>query len=233
MSSIQENLKRVQQRIRSAAEACGRTGDSVQLLAVSKTRTAAEITEALKAGQLLFGESYLQEALEKIAELKDSSAQWHFIGRIQSNKTRAIAENFDWVHSIDKAKQAQRLNDQRPENLPPLNVCLQVKVDNEASKGGLSTEEVAELIPRFQNFPRLRLRGLMTLPAPADTLQEQRRPFHELRLLRDRLATEKTPMETLSIGMSADIEAAIAEGATIVRVGTAIFGPRNPVTSRN
>ncbi|MES9935303.1 MAG: YggS family pyridoxal phosphate-dependent enzyme [Sedimenticola sp.] len=229
MSSIQQNLKQVKRRISDAAGAYGRKDGTVELLAVSKTRSAAEIAEALEAGQTLFGESYLQEALDKIAELKDSNAQWHFIGRIQSNKTRAIAENFDWVHSIDKAKQARRLNDQRPEQLPPLNVCLQVMVDEEETKGGLTAEETEALIAEFAGLPRLRLRGLMTLPAPADTLEAQRRPFRQLRELRDRLASDRFPLETLSMGMSGDIEAAIAEGATIVRVGTAIFGPRNPV----
>ncbi|MET0104202.1 MAG: YggS family pyridoxal phosphate-dependent enzyme [Sedimenticola sp.] len=229
MSSIQQNLKQVKRRISDAAGAYGRKDGTVELLAVSKTRSAGEIAEALEAGQTLFGESYLQEALDKIAELKDSNAQWHFIGRIQSNKTRAIAENFDWVHSIDKAKQARRLNDQRPEHLPPLNVCLQVMVDEEETKGGLTVEETEALITEFADLPRLRLRGLMTLPAPADTLEAQRRPFRQLRELRDRLASDRFPLETLSMGMSGDIEAAIAEGATIVRVGTAIFGPRNPV----
>ncbi|OOZ36795.1 YggS family pyridoxal phosphate-dependent enzyme [Solemya velesiana gill symbiont] len=233
MSSIPEHLKQVNQRIREAAEAWGRDCDDIQLLAVSKTRTADEIAEALKAGQHLFGESYLQEALEKITALRGANAQWHYIGRVQSNKTRAIAENFDWVHSVDKAKQARRLNEQRPQNMPPLNVCLQIKVDEEESKGGLTAKEAEALIEEFSGFTRLRLRGLMTLPAPAEDFEGQRRPFCELRRLRDRLATDEIPLETLSMGMSADIEAAIAEGATIVRAGTAIFGPRNPVISRN
>jgi pyridoxal phosphate enzyme (YggS family) len=196
------------------------------LLAVSKTRPAEDILEALACGHRHFGESYLQEALDKIGELRESGAVWHFIGRIQSNKTRPIAENFDWVHSIDKEKVARRLNDQRPDHLPPLNVCLQVMIDQEESKAGLTPQETRELVARFDEFPRLRLRGLMTIPAPAES-EAMRLPFQRLRELRDRMATADRPLETLSMGMSDDLEAAIMEGATIVRIGTAIFGPRN------
>ncbi len=196
------------------------------LLAVSKTRPAEDILEALACGHRHFGESYLQEALDKIGELRESGAVWHFIGRIQSNKTRPIAENFDWVHSIDKEKVARRLNDQRPDHLPPLNVCLQVMIDQEESKAGLTPQETRELVARFDEFPRLRLRGLMTIPAPAES-EAMRLPFQRLRELRDGMATADRPLETLSMGMSDDLEAAIMEGATIVRIGTAIFGPRN------
>ena len=230
MNDIPKNLEGVRDRIRSAANRYGRNFGDIQLLAVSKTRPASDIRAALEAGQFLFGESYLQEALEKIRQLGDCGAQWHFIGKVQSNKTRDIAENFDWVHSIDKAKQARRLNEQRPAELPPLNVCLQIKVDPEESKGGLLPDEARSLIAEIADLPRLKIRGLMTLPAPAEGLQQQRRPFRMLRQLRDELATSQIPLHTLSMGMSDDLEAAIAEGSTIVRVGTAIFGPRNPLS---
>jgi len=225
-------LKTVRQRIADAEQAHGRREGSVQLLAVSKTRPAADIIQAFNAGQAAFGENYLQDALDKIRQLSEHGAQWHFIGRIQSNKTRPIAENFDWVHSVDQLKQLKRLNDQRPTDLPPLNVCLQINIDREPSKGGLSPEAAAELVEHANAFPRLRICGLMTLPEPVPGLESQRRPFRELRLLRDRLATPETPLKTLSMGMSGDLEAAIAEGSTIVRVGTAIFGPRPQVARR-
>lgn len=182
---------------------------------------------ALACGQRCFGESYLQEAANKINQLRDEQIEWHYIGRVQSNKTRQIAEEFDWVHSIDKLKHAQRLNDQRPKSLPPLNICLQINIDNEVSKGGVKPDEAEQVIKQISQLPRLQLRGLMTLPAPADTVDEQRMPFRRLRELRDQLATDDLPLDTLSIGMSNDMQAAIAEGSTIIRVGTAIFGPRN------
>jgi pyridoxal phosphate enzyme (YggS family) len=226
-TTIQTRLNSVRQRIDDATARYGRDPDSVQLLAVSKTRNAEEIRLAVAAGQQRFGESYLQEALEKIGQLEDQQIEWHFIGRIQSNKTRPIAENFHWVHSIDKLKYAQRMNDQRPDNLPPLNICLQVNVDQEESKGGIALEQTAEMIAEIRQLPRIRLRGLMAIPAPATDLEQQRHPFRLLRELRDRLATPDLPLETLSMGMSGDLEAAIAEGSTMVRVGTAVFGPRN------
>jgi pyridoxal phosphate enzyme (YggS family) len=225
---IQSRLDNVNRRIIEAMEHYRRVPGSVQLLAVSKTRTPEEIRLAVAAGQFYFGESYLQEALEKIEALRNINAIWHFIGRIQSNKTRPIAENFDWVHSIGSLKHAQRLNEQRPDNRPPLNICLQINIDREPSKSGIMPEEAAALVSELSALPRLRLRGLMTLPAPADDLEAQRHPFRLLRELRDGIATPGSPLETLSMGMSNDLEAAIAEGATIVRVGTAIFGPRNP-----
>lgn len=224
---IQSRLDKVRRRITEAMERYHRTPESVRLLAVSKTRTPEDIRQAVAAGQFHFGESYLQEGLEKIETLRDIDAVWHFIGRIQSNKTRPIAEKFDWVHSIGSLKHARRLNEQRPDNLPPLNICLQVNIDQEPSKSGIMPEEAAALVSEVSTLPRLRLRGLMTLPAPADDLEAQRHPFRLLRELRDRIATPELPLETLSMGMSNDLEAAIAEGATIVRVGTAIFGPRN------
>lgn len=225
-------LEKVRRRIADAERAHERREGSVQLLAVSKTRPASDILDALRAGQTAFGENYLQDALDKIRQLSGHGAQWHFIGRVQSNKTRPIAENFDWVHSVDRLKQLRRLNDQRPADLPPLNVCLQINIDQEQSKGGLSPEAAAEFIAQAQGFPRLRICGLMTLPEPVAGFESQRRPFRELRLLRDRLATPETPLKTLSMGMSADLEAAIAEGSTMVRVGTAIFGPRPQVAHR-
>ena len=226
MPSIIARLESVQQQIQAAAEKYRRTADSVQLLAVSKTRPAEDILQALAAGQQRFGESYIQEALDKITQLREQPIEWHYIGRIQGNKTRSIAENFDWVHSIENSKQLRRLNEQRPGHLPRLNICLQVKIDDEESKGGLGPEQAAVLVAEVDDYPRLHLRGLMTLPAPAGTLQAQRLPFRKLRELRDRLATPDLPLETLSMGMSNDLEAAIAEGASIVRIGSAIFGPR-------
>ncbi len=183
---------------------------------------------AYNCGQARFGESYLQEAITKIDQLKEKAAiEWHFIGRIQSNKTRLIAENFDWVHSVYKLKHAQRLSEQRPDSMPPLNICLQINIDDEESKGGISPEDADGLIQQISLLPGLQLRGLMTLPAPAYGIDAQRMPFRLLRELRDSLATPALPLDTLSMGMSDDMEAAIAEGSTIVRVGTAIFGPRN------
>ncbi len=224
--ALQTNLNLVRRQIDELARRYGRSPEAIALLAVSKTRSAEEILEALAAGQQQFGESYLQEALAKVEKLRTHDIEWHFIGRVQSNKTKPIAENFAWVHSVDSARQARRLNDQRPTSLPPLNICLQVKIDPEERKGGLLPEEAEAVIEEVRALPRLRLRGLMTLPAPADSLEQQRLPFHRLRELRDRLARPGLPLETLSMGMSDDLEAAIAEGATIVRVGTAIFGSR-------
>ena len=225
-NSLAERLDRVQRRIRQAEADYGRTAGEVKLLAVSKTRPASEIRAAAALGQLRFGESYLQEALGKLQELHEPMLEWHFIGRIQSNKTKAIAEHFDWVHSVASLKQAQRLNDHRPAALPPLNICIQVNSSGETSKGGHETDELALLLEDYASLPNLRVQGLMTIPAPLEGLDAQRRPFRLLRTLRDRLSSDRLPLETLSMGMSGDLEAAIAEGATIVRIGTAIFGPR-------
>lgn len=227
MHEIVVRLEQVRERIRQAEREFGRPADSVRLLAVSKTRAADEIRVCAAAGQVAFGENYLQEALEKIEELRDLALEWHFIGRLQGNKTRPVAENFAWVHGIERLKHAERLSQQRPDRLPPLQVCLQVKIDPEDSKGGLDPTETAELISAVGELPRLQLRGLMTLPAPSAAGERQRRPFRLLRELRDRLASPELPLDTLSMGMSGDLEAAIAEGATLVRVGTALFGPRN------
>jgi pyridoxal phosphate enzyme (YggS family) len=224
MSTIAENIAKVRERIREAAQALQRDPAAVGLLAVSKTKPAQAIREAHAAGQIDFGENYLQEALSKQAELTDLPLIWHFIGPIQSNKTRQIAEHFDWVHSVDRLKIAQRLSEQRPEHLPPLNICLQVNVSGEASKSGCTPEELPALAQAVTQLPRLRLRGLMTIPEPSDDPQAQREPLARLRRLRDALPGN---LDTLSMGMSQDLEAAIAEGATWVRIGTALFGARD------
>jgi len=196
----------------------------VGLLAVSKTQPAAAIREAFAAGLRDFGENYLQEALDKQAALADLALTWHFIGPIQSNKTKPIAEHFAWVHSVDRLKIAQRLSDQRPAGLPPLNVCLQVNVSGEASKSGCAPEDLQPLAQAVAGLPRLHLRGLMCIPAPSDDPAEQHAAFARLRALRDALGLG---LDTLSMGMSQDLEAAIAEGATWVRIGTALFGARD------
>ncbi len=224
MSTIEKNIAKVAARIREAAQAVHRDAATVGLLAVSKTQPAAAIREAFAAGLRDFGENYLQEALDKQVELDDLPLIWHFIGPIQSNKTKAIAEHFDWVHSVDRLKIAQRLSDQRPATLPPLNVCLQVNVSGEASKSGCAPQELGPLAEAVAAMPQLRLRGLMCIPAPTEDPAEQRAAFARLRLLRDELALD---LDTLSMGMSQDLEAAIAEGATWVRIGTALFGARD------
>lgn len=223
MSTIANNIAKVAARIREAAQAAARDPDGVHLLAVSKTQPAEAIRLASTAGVRDFGENYLQEALEKQAQLTDLPLTWHFIGPIQSNKTKPIAEHFDWVHSVDRLKIAQRLSDQRPDDLPALNVCLQVNVSGEASKSGCEPQDVPALARAIAALPRLRLRGLMTIPEPTDDPAEQRAAFARLSRLQDELDIE---LDTLSMGMSQDLEAAIAEGATWVRVGTALFGAR-------
>jgi pyridoxal phosphate enzyme (YggS family) len=220
----------VRARIRAAEARFGREPNSVALLAVSKKQETAKIRAAVKAGQRSFGESYPQEAAKKMDELQDLDAEWHFIGRIQSNKTRLIAGRFHWVHSLCNLKHARRLSEQRPRTLPPLAACVQVNLDREPSKAGLTPAEVAGFIGECAQLPGLALVGLMALPAPTEGEDAQRRPFRELRLLRDRVASPSLPLPALSMGMSADLEPAIAEGATVVRVGTAVFGPRAPRT---
>jgi len=224
MSTIEKNIAKVAARIREAAQAVDRDPATVGLLAVSKTQPAAAIREAAAAGIRDFGENYLQEALDKQAELSDLPLAWHFIGPIQSNKTKSIAEHFDWVHSVDRLKIAQRLSDQRPAALPPLNICLQVNVSGEASKSGCAPEELPKLAQAVAAMPHLCLRGLMCIPAPSEDPAEQRAAFARLRALRDELPLT---LDTLSMGMSQDLEAAIAEGATWVRIGTALFGARD------
>lgn len=223
MSTIATNIAKVGVRIREAAQAVRRDPDDVRLLAVSKTQPADAIREANDAGQRDFGENYLQEALDKQAHLGDRDLVWHFIGPIQSNKTKPIAAHFDWVHSVDRLKIAQRLSDQRPEHLAPLNICLQVNVSGEASKSGCEPEDVRDLAQAIAALPRLRLRGLMTIPEPTDDPVEQRAAFARLRQLKSELDLS---LDTLSMGMSQDLEAAITEGATWVRIGTALFGAR-------
>ena len=227
MTAIASNLQAVNQGIAKILGTAHRQVNEVTLLAVSKAFSAAVIRETYQAGQTVFGESYVQEALEKINQLRDLPLQWHFIGPIQTNKTRAIAENFSWVHSVDRLKIAERLSAQRPENLPPLQVCIQVNVSGEDSKSGVMPPQLAELAQRVSRLPRLSLRGLMTIPAPTNDLADQRIPFSKLREMMQELNMQGFSLDTLSMGMSHDMEAALLEGATIVRIGTAIFGVRN------
>lgn len=224
MSTIAENISTLAERIRSEAQAVQRDPASVGLLAVSKTKPASDLREAFDAGLRDFGENYLQEALGKQAELSDLPLIWHFIGPIQSNKTRAIAENFAWVHSVDRLKIAQRLSEQRPPALPPLNICIQVNVSGEASKSGCSPEDLPALAQAICALPNLKLRGLMAIPEPTDDRDEQNASFAAVSTLQAQLGL---PLDTLSMGMSHDLEAAIAQGATWVRIGTALFGARN------
>jgi PLP dependent protein len=224
MSTIAENIAKVGARIREAAQASGRVYASVGLLAVSKTKPATAIRQAHAAGVRDFGENYLQEALEKQLELSDLPLIWHFIGPIQSNKTRPIAEHFAWVHSVDRLKVAERLSAQRPAHLPALNVCLQVNVSGEASKSGCAPEQLPALAHAVTQLPNLKLRGLMTIPEPTEDPVEQRAAFARLKELQTSLNLN---LDTLSMGMSHDLEAAIAEGATWVRIGTALFGARD------
>ncbi|MFD2640638.1 YggS family pyridoxal phosphate-dependent enzyme [Pseudomonas japonica] len=224
MSTIADNLSTLAGRIHSAAAASGRDPASIHLLAVSKTKPATAVREAFAAGVRDVGENYLQEALDKQAQLSDLPLTWHFIGPIQSNKTRAIAEHFDWVHSVDRLKIAQRLSEQRPDHLPPLNLCLQVNVSGEDSKSGCTAEELPALAQAISALPKLRLRGLMAIPEPTDDRAAQDAAFARVRELQDNLGLG---LDTLSMGMSHDLESAIAQGATWVRIGTALFGARD------
>jgi len=229
MTDIARHLEAVRQRIAAAAASAARDPRSIELLAVSKTFPADAVRAARAAGQRAFGENYAQEAITKIDALADLRAQleWHFIGPLQSNKTRAVAERFDWVHSVDRLKIAQRLSGQRPDTLPPLNVCLQINVSGEASKSGVAPDEAAEVARAIAALPRIALRGLMSIPEPAGDLAAQRAPHRRLFELFEQLRAGGLALDTLSMGMSADLEAAVLEGATIVRVGTAIFGARD------
>ena len=231
MSPISGNLQAMKERIAAASRAVSRDPQTVTLLAVSKTFGADAVIEAAQAGQRAFGENYLQEALDKIAAVRtvrpDLLLEWHFIGPIQSNKTRPIAGHFDWVHSVDREKIAQRLSEQRPLHLPPLNVCLQVNISGEESKSGATPAQVMELAPKIDALPRLKLRGLVAIQEPAEDAEKQRAPLRQLRQLFDSLRAQGLALDTLSMGVSADMEAAIAEGATIVRIGTAVFGKRD------
>lgn len=221
-----EGLYQVRERIHAAERRYGRESGSVTLLAVSKQQPIEAIRAVAAAGQHRFGENYLQDALPKIEALSDEELEWHFIGPLQSNKTRPVAEQFAWVHSVDRLKIARRLSEQRPDTLPPLNVCLQVNVSGESSKSGVEPEQLPELAAAVAELPRLRLRGLMAIPAPGEDFAEQRRACARLRDCQERLIAAGLALDTLSIGMSDDLEAAIAEGSTLVRIGTAIFGPR-------
>ena len=224
MNLITQNLAQVRQRLREAERLAGRPEGSARLVAVGKTWPAAALAEAYRLGLRDFGENYLQEALAKQDELKELAIVWHFIGPIQSNKTRLLAERFHWVHGVDRLKIAQRLSEQRPVDLPPLNLCIQVNVSNEPSKAGVGLASLGELAESIVGLPRIKLRGLMAIPAPSDNSDQQRDAFRTLRDALEGLGL--AGLDTLSMGMSDDLEAAVLEGATLVRVGTAIFGER-------
>lgn len=228
MSTIAENIANVRERIARSAVTADRDPAEITLIAVSKTRPASAIRDAWAAGLRDFGENYLQEALDKIETLAELPLTWHFIGPIQSNKTRPIAEHFDWVHGVDRLKIAQRLSEQRPAEMGPLNICLQVNISREESKSGVMPEDVAELAAAVSALPRLKLRGLMAIPAPADDSEGRRRPLRELHEL---LQSLPLPLDTLSMGMSDDLGEAVQEGATMVRVGTALFGEREKTSA--
>ncbi len=231
MSTIAVKLQAVDASIVAAANACGRDPQSVRLLAVSKTFGADAVLEAIAAGQLAFGENYLQEAIDKIAQVAQAlpgrAIEWHFIGPIQSNKTRPIATHFAWAHTVDRFKIAQRLSEQRPAELGPINICLQVNISGEASKSGATPAELPELAHQVAKLPNVHLRGLMAIPEPESDPQRQRAAFARVRALFEQLRADGLALDTLSMGMSADMAAAIAEGATIVRIGSAIFGARH------
>jgi PLP dependent protein len=226
MGAITAALQACRKRIDSACHAAGRTRNCAHLMAVSKTFPITAIREAYAAGQRVFGESYLQEALPKLEQLADLAIEWHFIGPMQSNKTRQIATHFDWVHSVAREKIAQRLSEQRPSGLPPLQVCLQVNVSGEASKSGVEPDAALALARVVAGLPNLQLRGFMAIPEPGLSLPAQRSRFRQVAALLDAAKAAGLPLDTLSMGMSDDLEAAIMEGATMVRVGTAIFGAR-------
>ena len=228
MTTIEGNLQHVRARIATACAAAGRNVEDVTLLAVSKTWGADAVRAAWEAGQTAFGENYVQEAVAKIAALRDLPVQWHCIGPLQSNKTRVVAEHFDWVHTVDRLKIAERLSEQRPEALAPLNVCIQVNIDGGPSKSGVAPAEAPALAQAVAQLPRLRLRGLMTIPDITSDLIAARAIHSRVRALFDQLNHEGLALDTLSMGMSADLEPAIAAGATMVRVGSAIFGARPP-----
>jgi PLP dependent protein len=230
MATIPDKIHQVRQQMAAACAAANRPSEGVTLLCVSKTQPAEAVRAAHAAGERCFGENYVQEGLDKIATLADLRAglEWHLIGPLQSNKTRPVAEAFDWVHSVDRLKIAQRLSEQRPARLPPLQLCLQVNISGEASKSGLAPAEVPAVAAAVAALPRVRLRGLMAIPAPAEGEAAQRAPLQALRELLEALNRDQPglALDTLSMGMSADLAPAIAEGATIVRIGTAIFGAR-------
>lgn len=225
MTTISNRLQDILTTIQSA-QACSPFAQTVKLVAVSKAQPASAIREAYQAGQTIFGENYLQEALDKQAQLTDLNIEWHFIGPIQSNKTQAISQHFTWVHSVDRLKIAQRLNEARPADLPPLQVCIQVNVSNEDTKSGVLPEDLAALAAEIQKLPKLKLRGLMAIPAPTQNTKEQIAQFKQVRQCYDALLEKGVALDTLSIGMSDDYAIAIAQGATFVRIGSALFGAR-------
>ena len=227
MIRVTENLNQVRERLQNAARVAGREPSDIKLLAVSKRHSVASIEAVAEAGQRDFGENFVAEGLGKIEALAARKLCWHFIGAIQSNKTRDIAAHYDWVHTVDRLKIARRLSEQRPEDRPPLELCLQVNVDDEPQKAGVRPAEVAELAEQVARLPGLRLRGLMCLPRVRSDPEAQREPFAALRRLLEALQAQHAALDTLSMGMTGDLEAAVLEGATIVRVGTAIFGPRD------
>lgn len=226
MKNIAKSLEMTMLRIRQAEQKYGREPGSVKLLAVSKTRPVGEICAVRECGQLDFGENYVQEAVDKILQINDSRLIWHFIGPVQSNKTRLIAGHFQWVHSVDRIKIAQRLNDARPDHLSPLNICIQINISNEKSKSGIIPADLPPLVMACSNLPRLKLRGFMALPEPAANKESQRIPFRQVKMLLDSVNTPLLSLDSLSMGTTGDMDAAIAEGATFVRIGTAIFGAR-------
>ena len=235
MPKIPDNLAKVRARLQQAATEADRNPDTIGLLAVSKTKPAEDLRQAYQAGQRRFGENYLQEALDKQQQLADLAIEWHFIGPIQSNKTRPLAQHFDWVHSVDRLKIARRLSEQRDPALAPLNICLQVNVDGEASKAGISFAELPQLADAVAALPNLRLRGLMAIPAPREDFEQQRAAFLQLRdaLTQLRERPELATLDTLSMGMSGDLAAAVSAGSTLVRVGTDIFGAREPAPNKH
>jgi pyridoxal phosphate enzyme (YggS family) len=226
MTTIAANLQDVRERLSAACRAAGRSPDSVQLLAVSKTFGPEAVTQACEAGQRAFGENYIQEAVRKIDALRHLRLEWHCIGPIQGNKTRLVAHNFDWVHTLDRLQTAQRLNTQRPADLTPLQVCIQVNIDGGANKSGVAPQEALALARQIAALPRLRLRGLMCIPEPCADFAAALAVHRQVKVLFDRLNAQGLALDTLSLGMSADLEAAVTAGSTMVRVGTALFGKR-------
>ena len=228
MLDIKHNLENVRNRIRNAELVYGRPSGSIKLIAVSKTKPVEAIASAIDVEQRLFGENYVQEAISKIEQINDSTLEWHFLGPIQSNKTRVIAANFSWVHSVDRLKIAQRLSEQRPKDLSALNICLQVNISDELTKSGVRLIELEELVKAVLALPNIKLRGFMAIPQKSSTLEEQRKPFCAMRIAKEQIEQKfDIALDTLSMGMSADLEAAIAEGASHVRIGTDIFGKRD------
>ncbi|WP_409308004.1 YggS family pyridoxal phosphate-dependent enzyme [Pectobacterium sp. B1J-3] len=235
MTTIQQNLQDIRQQISTAAQQCARAPEDVMLLAVSKTKPVTAIEEAIRAGQRAFGENYVQEGVDKIRYFResqpDTSLEWHFIGPLQSNKSRLVAENFDWFHTVDRLRIAQRLSEQRPTTLPPLNVLLQINISNEPSKSGIMIDELATLSASVAALPNLRLRGLMAIPAPETDYERQLAVFRQMADLFQQLALHYPHIDTLSMGMTDDMKAAITAGSTLVRIGTAIFGARDYPTT--